>query len=155
MFDVDDTLSVKPAYVRNAAVLKCLENDFAVGVIAVGEHYRNAHYFCEVLDIKREIPCLCDFFSINKGVTFFQTHRFSQNTRALDQIQVLYPDLSKPCITLVDNEHSHTCFGSQGYGCDGYGGQWSPFGVTDVDVTNLISFCADAKATNTKTIGST
>jgi hypothetical protein len=177
LFDVDGTLSVEPVFDRNQAVLHCLENNFAVGVITAGG-YKNAKYFCHDLQLNQYLPCLCDFFSINKGVTFFQNQPLVSDeycysscqgncmndclkikstmieeknynadkhtiakTCALDQVHKMYPHLEKKCISLIDNEHSWTCYSREGEGCAGFGGQWSPYGVTQVDVTNLISHC--------------
>jgi hypothetical protein len=181
LFDVDGTLSVKPSFIRNKAVSKCLENDYAVGVITAGG-YRNAYYFCEKLELKNELPCLCDFFSVNKGTTFFQNQPLISDmycysscqgdcaneclsvrddmsktnnkydiskhtiakTCALKQVYQMYPHLEKKCIALIDNEHSWTCYSENGEGCAGFGGQWSPHGTTDVDITNLIYHCENA-----------
>jgi hypothetical protein len=177
LFDVDGTLSVTPVFDRNKAVMKCLQNNFAVGVVTAGG-YRNAHFFCEKLGLNSELPCLCDFFSVNKGVTFFQNQplisgeycysscqgdcvneclsiksEIEQNseyhvdkhtiakTCALNQVHKMYSNLDKKCISLIDNEHGWTCYSKEGQGCNGFGGQWCPYGVTEVDVSNLISHC--------------
>ena len=180
MFDIDGTLSLKPSFERDATVSKCIENNYAVGIITAGG-YRNAHYFCEELGIRSELPILCDFFSVNKGVTFFQTKPLSNDvysyapchgecsqecnnlkydmmrstpevkiskhavlkTCALQQISKMYPKLDKKCISLIDNVHSWTCYSDSGEGCYGFGGQYSPNGVTDVDISNLIAHCRE------------